>query len=176
MMQKAQLHQVVILGGGFGGLYAAKALRHAPVRVTLVDKRNFHLFQPLLYQVATGGVSPGDIAYPLRSVFARDAKPTVSLGVTSAVVCTYGCDDGRIASTRCAVIDAALGDRCRQCRACRTLPAAAGSAHIGLAAGSRPVSPVDPGGFHRSRTTPRSRTRLCGDASPARCEPGTHPC
>jgi NADH dehydrogenase len=71
-MQHTPLHHVVIIGGGFGGLYAAKALRRAPVRVTLVDRRNFHLFQPLLYQVATGGVSPGDIAYPLRSIFARD--------------------------------------------------------------------------------------------------------
>jgi NADH dehydrogenase len=72
VMQDTPLHHVVIIGGGFGGLYAARALRRAPVRVTLVDKRNFHLFQPLLYQVATGGVSPGDIAYPLRSIFARD--------------------------------------------------------------------------------------------------------
>jgi NADH dehydrogenase len=71
-MQSTPLHHVVIIGGGFGGLYAAKALRRAPVRVTLVDRRNFHLFQPLLYQVATGGVSAGDIAYPLRSIFARD--------------------------------------------------------------------------------------------------------
>jgi NADH:quinone reductase (non-electrogenic) len=71
-MQNAQFHQVVIIGGGFGGLYAAKALRRAPVRPTVVDKRNFHLFQPLLYQVATGSLSPGDIAYPLRSVFAHD--------------------------------------------------------------------------------------------------------
>lgn len=71
-MQNTPLHHVVIVGGGFGGLYAAKALRRAPVRVTLVDRRNFHLFQPLLYQVATGGVSAGDIAYPLRSIFARD--------------------------------------------------------------------------------------------------------
>ena len=101
--------------------------------------------------------------------------PTVSLGVTSAVVCTYGYDDGRIAPTRCAVIDAALGDRCRQCRACRTLPAAAGSAHSKLAAGSRPVSTVDPGGFHRSRTISPSATRPCGDANPARCAPGTRP-
>jgi NADH:quinone reductase (non-electrogenic) len=70
--QDTPLHHVVIVGGGFAGLYAGRALRRAPVRVTLVDKRNFHLFQPLLYQVATGGLSAGDIAYPLRSIFARD--------------------------------------------------------------------------------------------------------
>src|SRR5919206_429847 len=55
-------HRVVILGGGFGGLYAAQSLRRAPVAVTLIDRRNFHLFQPLLYQVATGALSPGEIA------------------------------------------------------------------------------------------------------------------
>ncbi len=59
---------VVIVGGGFGGLYAAKSLGNQPVKVTLIDKRNFHLFQPLLYQIATGSLSPGDIASPLRSV------------------------------------------------------------------------------------------------------------
>ncbi len=59
---------VVIVGGGFGGLYAAKALGKSPVRLTLIDKRNFHLFQPLLYQVATGCLSPGDIASPLRTI------------------------------------------------------------------------------------------------------------
>ena len=59
---------VVIIGGGFGGLYAAKALGKTDARVTLVDKRNFHLFQPLLYQIAVGGLSPGDIASPLRAV------------------------------------------------------------------------------------------------------------
>src|SRR4030095_16084148 len=85
MMQNAQVHQVVIIGGGFGGLYAAKALRRASVRVTLVDKRNFHLFQPLLYQVATGGVSPGDIAYPLRSVFARNANFSVLMAEVSDI-------------------------------------------------------------------------------------------
>jgi len=63
-MQNAQFHQVVIIGGGFGGLYAAKALRRAPVRVTLVDKRNFHLFQPLLYQVATGIYRPAILPIP----------------------------------------------------------------------------------------------------------------
>jgi NADH dehydrogenase len=64
-------HHVVIVGGGFGGLYAAKALGRGSVSVTVVDKRNFHLFQPLLYQVATGGLSPGDIASPLRAVLSR---------------------------------------------------------------------------------------------------------
>ena len=59
---------VVIIGGGFGGLFAAKALRRAPVRVTLVDRHNHHVFQPLLYQVATAGLSPGDIAAPIRWV------------------------------------------------------------------------------------------------------------
>ncbi len=70
-------HRVVIIGGGFGGLYAAKALGRAPVQVTLVDKRNFHLFQPLLYQVATGGLSPGDIASPLRAVLSRNKNTHV---------------------------------------------------------------------------------------------------
>lgn len=73
-------HQVVIVGGGFGGLYAAKTLKHAPVKVTLVDKRNFHLFQPLLYQVATGGLSPGDISSPLRTVLSRDKNTKVLMG------------------------------------------------------------------------------------------------
>ena len=57
---------IVIIGGGFGGLSAARALRHADVRVTLIDRRNHHVFQPLLYQVATATLSPGDIAAPIR--------------------------------------------------------------------------------------------------------------
>src|SRR5260370_10227181 len=72
-------HRVVILGGGFGGLYAAKSLRRAPVQVTLIDRRNFHLFQPLLYQVATGGLSPGEIASPLRFVLRRNQNTEVLL-------------------------------------------------------------------------------------------------
>jgi len=63
--------RVVIVGGGFAGLNAAKALKSAPVEVTIVDRRNFHLFQPLLYQVATAALNPSDIAYPIRSVFRR---------------------------------------------------------------------------------------------------------
>jgi NADH dehydrogenase len=74
------VHRVVILGGGFGGLYAAKALKKAPVQVTLLDRRNFHLFQPLLYQVATGSLSPGEIASPLRSVLRWQKNTRVLLG------------------------------------------------------------------------------------------------
>jgi len=73
-------HRVVILGGGFGGLYTAKSLRRAPVDVTLVDRRNFHLFQPLLYQVATGSLSPGEIASPLRAVLSNQKNTRVLLG------------------------------------------------------------------------------------------------
>ena len=73
MSRKDDRHRVVIVGGGFGGLYAAKRLRRANVDVTLIDRRNFHLFQPLLYQVATGGLSPGDIttALILKSISNR---------------------------------------------------------------------------------------------------------
>lgn len=76
----AQKHRVVILGGGFGGLAAAQKLKRAPVEVTLIDRRNFHLFQPLLYQVATGSLSPGDIAAPLRGVLSRQKNTQVLLG------------------------------------------------------------------------------------------------
>jgi NADH:ubiquinone reductase (H+-translocating) len=73
-------HRVVIIGGGFGGLYAAQSLRHTEVEVTLIDRRNFHLFQPLLYQVATGALSPGEIASPLRYVLNRQKNTKVQLG------------------------------------------------------------------------------------------------
>jgi NADH dehydrogenase len=73
-------HHVVIVGGGFGGLYAAQKLGKSPVKVTLIDKRNFHLFQPLLYQVATGSLSPADIASPLRSVLAENKNTSVVMG------------------------------------------------------------------------------------------------
>jgi NADH dehydrogenase len=76
---------VVIIGGGFGGLNAAKALRKAPVRVTVVDKRNFHLFQPLLYQVATASLSPSDIAYPIRAILRKQANVTVLLDEVAGV-------------------------------------------------------------------------------------------
>ncbi len=75
----AEPHRVVIVGGGFAGLNAARALRRAPVRVTLIDRRNFHLFQPLLYQVATGGLSPANIAAPLRAILSRQKNVEVML-------------------------------------------------------------------------------------------------
>lgn len=72
--------RVVIVGGGFAGLYAARVLAKAPVQVTLIDKRNFHLFQPLLYQVATGGLSPSDIASPLRRILRKQKNARVLMG------------------------------------------------------------------------------------------------
>src|SRR5437868_14550262 len=72
--------RIIIVGGGFGGLRAAQALKSAPIEVTLIDRRNYHLFQPLLYQVATGSLSPGEIAAPLRSVLRRQKNASVLLG------------------------------------------------------------------------------------------------
>jgi NADH dehydrogenase len=78
-------HRVVIVGGGFGGLQAALKLRRAPVDVTLIDRRNFHLFQPLTYQVATGALSPGEIAYPLRAIFKHDRNVSVLMAEATDV-------------------------------------------------------------------------------------------
>jgi NADH dehydrogenase len=79
-MSSSPQHRVVIVGGGFGGLNAARSLRRSPVQVTLVDRRNFHLFQPLLYQVAGGALSPANIAAPLRAILERQANCEVLLG------------------------------------------------------------------------------------------------
>src|SRR5207245_11299329 len=73
-------HRVVILGGGFGGLPATQNLKLEPVEVTLIDRRNFLLFQPLLYQVATGSLSPGEIAAPIRGVLNKQKNTQVLLG------------------------------------------------------------------------------------------------
>jgi NADH dehydrogenase len=78
-------HRVVVVGGGFGGLQAVRKLRRAPVDITLLDRRNFHLFQPLVYQVATGALSPGEIAFPLRAIFKRNPNVRVLLGEVTGV-------------------------------------------------------------------------------------------
>ena len=77
--------KVVIIGAGFGGLSAAKALRHAHVDITIIDRRNYHLFQPLLYQVATADLSPADIAWPIRGIFSRQKNVTVLMAEATSV-------------------------------------------------------------------------------------------
>lgn len=84
-MHSEQRPHVVIVGGGFGGLWAARALSRSPVRVTLVDRVNHHLFQPLLYQVATAGLSMPDIAAPLRHILRRQHNATVLLGDVTSI-------------------------------------------------------------------------------------------
>ncbi|MDQ1407037.1 MAG: hypothetical protein QOG55_2666 [Acidobacteriaceae bacterium] len=81
----AQPHRVIVLGGGFGGLSAVQKLKRAPVEVILIDRRNFHLFQPLMYQIATGSLSPGEIAAPLRGVLSRQKNTQVLLGEVSDI-------------------------------------------------------------------------------------------
>src|SRR6266536_2512780 len=77
--------RVVIIGAGFAGLSAAKALHSAPFDVTVIDQHNYHLFQPLLYQVATAGLSPADIASPIRAILANAPNINVMLGKVSGV-------------------------------------------------------------------------------------------
>ena len=83
-MAETGTHRVVVIGGGFGGLQAATHLARAPVELTLIDRRNFHLFQPLTYQVATGALSPAEVSYPLRAIFKRRRNVRVLLGEVSA--------------------------------------------------------------------------------------------
>ena len=80
-----QQPHIVIVGAGFGGLRAARALKHGNVRITVIDRRNYHLFQPLLYQVATAGLSPNDIAYPIRAVLRRQKSTRVFLAEVVAI-------------------------------------------------------------------------------------------
>jgi NADH dehydrogenase len=82
---QSQIPHVVIVGGGFAGLYAARALRRAPVRITLVDRHNYHLFQPLLYQVATAALNPSDIAAPIRSILRSQENISVLLGEAASI-------------------------------------------------------------------------------------------
>jgi NADH dehydrogenase len=83
--QAARRHQVVIVGAGFGGMFAAKALRDADIDVTVVDRTNHHLFQPLLYQMATGILSEGEIARPIRDVLRKNGNTSVRLGEVKEV-------------------------------------------------------------------------------------------
>src|SRR5262249_13695923 len=92
-----RLPHVVIVGGGFGGLAAAKALRKSPAHITLIDRNNHHLFQPLLYQVATSTLTPGQIAAPIRSILRKQLNTTVILGEV------VGIDKDR----SCAIVDSA---------------------------------------------------------------------
>src|SRR5579885_1458105 len=80
-----RLARVVIVGAGFGGLEAAKTLRRAPVEVTVVDRQNFHCFQPLLYQVATAALSPADVAWPIRHILRAQKNATVLMADASGV-------------------------------------------------------------------------------------------
>src|ERR1044072_5159711 len=80
-----KLPRVVIVGGGFGGLAAAKALKNAPVQVTLIDRTNHHLFQPLLYQVATSVLSPSQISSPIRGILRRQRNTTVIMGEATGI-------------------------------------------------------------------------------------------
>src|ERR1051326_3400427 len=82
---QSQTPQVVIVGGGFAGLYAARALRRAPVRITLVDRHNYPRFQPLLYQVATAALNPSDVAAPIRSILRRQRNVAVLLGEATSI-------------------------------------------------------------------------------------------
>src|ERR1700722_585226 len=85
MKDVPEQHRVVIIGGGFGGLSAARKLKYAPVQVTLVDRCNYHLFQPLLYQVATGTLSPANIASPLRNILRNQKNARVLLAEATRI-------------------------------------------------------------------------------------------
>lgn len=96
----APVPHVVVIGGGFGGLYVARSLEHAPVRVTVIDRQNYHLFQPLLYQVATAALSPADIATPIRSILAKQKNATTLLAEAVDIDLERRevvLDDGRVA-------------------------------------------------------------------------------
>ncbi|MGZ4274224.1 MAG: FAD-dependent oxidoreductase, partial [Solirubrobacteraceae bacterium] len=96
-------HRVVVIGGGFGGIHAIQRLRRAPVEITLIDRRNFHLFQPLTYQVATGALSPGEVAYPLRAIF----KSAPNVHVMLADVTGFDLESRRVLLTDVPRMDAA---------------------------------------------------------------------
>lgn len=90
MSDSSHAHHVVIVGAGFGGLEVAHPLAGAPVRITIIDQRNHHLFQPLLYQVATASLAPSEIAWPIRHVLRKRKEVTTLLAVVTGVD-TEGC-------------------------------------------------------------------------------------
>ena len=96
---RATHRHVVLVGAGFGGLAAARALRRAPVQITIIDRSNHHLFQPLLYQVATAALSPADIAAPIRRIFRHQANVTVMLADATAI---------NVAAKRVVLLDGAV--------------------------------------------------------------------
>jgi NADH:ubiquinone reductase (H+-translocating) len=82
--------KVVIIGAGFGGIEAAKALRHTPAEVTVIDRQNHHCFQPLLYQVATAALSPADVAWPIRHILRKQKNATVLMAEVRAIDTNQG--------------------------------------------------------------------------------------
>src|SRR5574338_1156918 len=84
-MNIQKIPHVVIVGSGYGGLEAAQQLSGAPVRVTIIDRHNYHLFQPLLYQVAIAGLVPSQIAYPLRTIFRKQKNLTFQMGEVTSI-------------------------------------------------------------------------------------------
>src|SRR5512143_772451 len=84
-MNIQKLPHIVIVGAGFGGMDVARRLKNAPVQVTLIDRHNYHLFQPLLYQIAIAGLGPSQIAYPLRTIFRRQKNLTFQMGEVTSV-------------------------------------------------------------------------------------------
>ena len=84
-MNLQKLPHVVIVGAGFGGLETAQKLAHAPVEITLIDRHNYHLFQPLLYQIAIAGLVPSQIAYPLRTIFRHQKNLTFQMGEVTSI-------------------------------------------------------------------------------------------
>ena len=105
-------HRVVIIGGGFAGLAVAKGLRKAPVEITLIDRSNHHLFQPLLYQVAMGGLNPAEIASPIRNVLSKQKNVTCWMGEVTSIdteTCTVSLDNGAQSLTYDTLVLAAGG-------------------------------------------------------------------
>src|SRR4029453_19360791 len=84
-MNTKTLPHVVVIGAGFGGMEVARGLAKAPVQITLIDRQNYHLFQPLLYQVAIAGLLPSQIAYPLRTIFRNQKNLTFQMGEVTEV-------------------------------------------------------------------------------------------